>query len=268
MIEADRELIRIGHHRGRAGVRVHPVRAGRKIGQGVAREHTRDARIDRHRQHVARKCRGIQAGALLGCGDWKHLGRPQHLAKSLVLAEVERLAFAVIDVRQHDRTAVGKSEFVAAERRKPARAGNGGVIKVISGVEGRIAHEFKKRTVEAAAPRSGDDVGKAGGAAADFRRHPSRLRLNLLHGIDVEVTEGRSTHLRVADVSAIHGKGRFDASLAVDGKLLGEVGGSVGIRHGARRQQQQLAEVALVEWELADRLARELYPACGLLGGG
>ena len=43
----------------------------------------------------------------------------------------------------------------------------------------------------------------------------------------------------IADVGAVHGEGSLDAALAVDGELLGEVGGAVGVGHGAGGEQQQ-----------------------------
>ena len=106
-------------------------------------------------QRVAGKGRGVQAGAFLGGGDGKYLGRAQHLAKALVLAKVKGFAGAVIDMRKDDGTAVGKAKLVAAEGRKPARIGDGGVVKVVSGVQGRIAQELKEGAVEAAAARIG-----------------------------------------------------------------------------------------------------------------
>jgi len=39
------------------------------------------------------------------------------------------------------------------------------------------------------------------------------------------------------DVGAVHGERGLNAALAVDGKLLGEVGGAVGVRHGAGGEQ-------------------------------
>ena len=66
------------------------------------------------------------------------------------------------------------------------------------------------------------------------------------NGVDVEVGEGGASHFGVAGVGVVHREGGLDAALAVDGKLLGEVGGAVGVGHGAGGEKQQLAEVALV----------------------
>jgi hypothetical protein len=70
--------------------------------------------------------------------------------------------------------------------------------------------------------------------------------LDLLQRVHVKVAERGATHFRVADVGSVHGKRGFDTALAIDGELLGEVGRSIGVGHGAGRQQQQLAEVPLV----------------------
>ena len=214
---------------------------------------------------IAGKGGGVQARAFLFRRHRKYLGRSQHLAKALVLAKVKGLARAVVDAVKDDGAAVGEAKLVAAEGRKPAWIRDRGVVEVVSGVEGRVAHEFEEGAVEAAAPRSGDDIGKAGGAAADLCRHPPGLGLNLLHCVHVEVAERGAAHLGVADVGPVHGKGRFDAALAVDGELLGEVGGPIGVGHGAGRQQQQLAEVTLVQRKLADGLAGEVNAAGSLL---
>ena len=85
------------------------------------------------------------------------------------------------------------------------------------------------------------NIGETGGAAADLGGHPA--------GAGVECSSTASTlklekvaaaHLGIADVGAVHGKGGLNAALAVDGELLREVGGAVGVGHGARGQQQQL----------------------------
>ena len=107
------------------------------------------------------------------------------------------------------------------------------MIEVVARVEGGIAHELKDRSVKSAGPGTRNDVGESGSATADFSRHPPRTRLNLLDRVHIEVGEGGSAHLRIADVGAIHGERRFHAALPVDGELLGKVGGSVGVRHGA-----------------------------------
>ena len=105
------------------------------------------------------------------------------------------------------------------------------------------------------------DVGESGSAAADLGGHPAGAGVDALDRIHVEVGEGGAAHLGIADVGAVHGKGGFNAALAVDGELRGEVGGAVGVGHGAGGQQQQRAEVALVEGQFADGLAGKLFAA-------
>ena len=218
---------------------------------------------------VAGKGRGVEAGALRGRGHGEHLGGSEHLAEALVLAEVEGLAAAVVEVGNDDGAAVGEAELVAAEGRNAAGVGDGGVVEVIAGVEGGVAQELEERAVEAAAAGAGDDVGEAGGAAADLGGHPAGAGLESpATASTLKLEKVAAAHLGIADVGAVHGEGGFDAALAVDGELLREVGGAVGVGHGAGGEQQQLAEVALVERQLADGLAGELLAAGGLLSGG
>ncbi len=70
-----------------------------------------------------------------------------------------------------------------------------------------------------------------------------------------------AAHLGIADVCAVHGERGLNAALAVDGKLLGEVGGAVGVGHGAGGQQKKGAEIAPVQGQLAYRLAGKRFAA-------
>lgn len=132
-----------------------------------------------------------------------------------------------------------------------------------SRIQGGVAQEFKYRAVNRRRSRLGNDLSNSCGAVADLRRHYARERADFLDRVDIEIGERRPAHLRIGRVDTVHGKDCRRAALAVDGKLLREVGGAVGIRHGARSQQQQLAEVALVKWQFRDFLARELFAATG-----
>jgi len=259
MIQAQGKLVCVGHHRRRAGVGVDSVRTNGIVRQWVARQHACHARVDRDHQGVPGKSSYVVTGTLLRGRHRKYLGGSQHLAKALVLAEVKRLAGAVVKTGQDDGAAIGKAELVAAEWGQPAWVGNGGVVKVISGIEGRIAQELKERAVETSAAGPGDDVGKAGASIANGRRHKTRLRLDLFDRVDVEVAEGGTAHLGIADVRTVHGKRCLNPALTVDGELLREVGSAIGIGHGAGSEQQQLAEISLIQGKLTDGVAREGY---------
>ncbi len=50
-------------------------------------------------------------------------------------------------------------------------------------------------------------------------------------------------------------------ALAVHGKLLGEIGGAIGVGHGAGGKQKELTEVAFVERQIGHRLAGQDLPA-------
>ena len=110
-------------------------------------EHRNDGRVHRNSQRVAGKSFGVDALALGRGGNGKHLRCPQHLAKALVLAEIESAVAAVVDSRQHHRAAVGKAEFIAHEGRNAALVGDALVVEIVAGIEGGIAGKFKKTAV-------------------------------------------------------------------------------------------------------------------------
>ena len=114
--------------------------------------------------------------------------------------------------------------------------------------------------------RLGDDVGEAGRSTPDFGGHPPRARANLLHRVHVEVGEGGASHFGIGAVGAVHGEYRRRAALPVHRELLREVGRAAGIGHGTGRQQQQLAEIALVQGHSRDGLGGQLLPAGALAG--
>ncbi len=92
-----------------------------------------------------------------------------------------------------------------------------------------------------------DDVGKASSTAADIGGHPAGAGADFLDSIYVEIGEGGAADFGIADIGAIHGEDGLSATLAVDGELLGEVSGAIGVGHGAGGEQEKLAKIALVE---------------------
>src|ERR1019366_10277713 len=95
----------------------------------------------------------------------------------------------------------------------------------------------------------------------DSSRHPTRTRLQFLNGVYVEVRHDTSTHLRIADVRAIHGKCCLPPALAVDCKLLGEIRRAVRIGHSAGCQEQQSTEVTAVQRKRTHCLAGKCFTA-------
>ena len=96
----------------------------------------------------------------LGRGRHRHhLRGSQHLPESLVLREVESALAAVVNMRNVDRAAIRESELVAPEGRNAPGIRGRGMVEIVARVKGGVAHELKKRAVEAARPRAGDDVG-------------------------------------------------------------------------------------------------------------
>ena len=266
MVEPQRKLVSIGGdlRGGRVGVK--PIGAGGVVRQGVARQDSGYAGINRHREGVSGAVGigdHIDAGALVCRGHGQHLRGAEHLAEALVLGEIKCALLAVVDVRNIDWAAIGESELIAAKGWNPAGVGGRCIVKVVARVEGRVTHKLEDRSVKTAGAGASNDVGVPGSSAANLGRHPAGAGLDLFHRIHVEVAECGTAHLGVADVGAIHAEGSFNAALAIDGKLGCEVGGAVGVGHGAGGQQQQLAEVALVQRQFAHRLAGELLAAGG-----
>ncbi len=116
-------------------------------------------------------------------------------------------------------------------------------------------------------PDARDDVGVAGGAVADLGLHDAGAGFDFLDGVDVEVGEGGAAHFGVGGVDAVHGEDGGGAALAVDGELLREVGGAVGVGHGAGGEQEQFAEVARVQGQAGDLGSGEAFAAAGLRSG-
>ena len=179
----------------------------------------------------------------------------EHLAEALVLTKVVGPVPAVVDSGKDQWAAVGKSEFVAHKGRYSLRVCDIPPVKEVAGIKCRVAHKFKYRSMNLVGAGFGDDVGEPGGAVADLCRHHAGTRLDLLNRVHIEVRESRSAHLRVRSVDAVRGKNRGRAALAVHGKLLGEIGGAIGVGHGAGGKQEELTEVALVKRKIGHRLA-------------
>ena len=98
----------------------------------------------------------------------------------------------------------------------------------------------------------------------DFRRHHSGAGLHSLNRIDIEIGKRRAALFRIARVCAIRGENGGYAALPVDRKLLGEIGGAIGVGHGACGEQQQLAEIALVQREVRDFSTGQSFSAAAL----
>ena len=54
-----------------------------------------------------------------------------------------------------------------------------GVVKVVARVEGRVSDKLEDRPMKSVAAGAGEDVGEAGCASADLRRHPAGTGPNL-----------------------------------------------------------------------------------------
>ena len=182
------------------------------------------------------------------CGrHGNHLRGSKYLAKSLVLAEVESPIPPVINSRKHNRAAIGESKFIAHKGRDAPLSGRIFVIEVIACIERCIAHEFEQAPVHLVRSRLGHHIGKTSRAVSDLGRHHSRISLHLLNRIYIEIGKRRPSQLRIGGVKPIDGENRSRTALAIHCKLLRKIRRPIRISHRARRQQQQLAEVARIE---------------------
>ena len=100
----------------------------------------------------------------------------------------------------------------------------------------------------------------------DLRRHDSGIGLHFLDGIHVEVGKRGAAHFRVGGVEAVQGENSGGAALSVDRELLGKVGGSISVGHGAGGQQQKLAEVTGVQGKARNLSAGKAFSTTGLRG--
>src|SRR5258706_11409264 len=94
------------------------IRAGWVVGEGIAGQHRSNCRIHRYLQRVRAAVRVLHdvLTRSLGCGWYsQNLGRSQHLPESLILHKIERAVSAVIQMRQHDRPAIRKSELISSD---------------------------------------------------------------------------------------------------------------------------------------------------------
>src|ERR1039457_5793888 len=143
MVDPKRKLVGIGSAFGRGCVSTFVVRAGRKIGERVTCQDGGDKGIHRHQQGVSGVGGCVQPQTLGSGGNGHHLGAAKNLAKALVLSKVKGPLAAIVDFGNKHRSAIGKSELVAAERRNSAWISRGGMVKVIASIESRVAHEFE-----------------------------------------------------------------------------------------------------------------------------
>src|SRR6267378_5349057 len=93
------------------------------------------------------------------------------------------------------------------------------------------------------------------------RGHDSGIGLHFLDGVDVKVGKGSAAEFGVGRVRSVDGEDSGGAALAVDGKLLREIGGAVGVRHGAGGKQEELAEVAFIQRQSGDFPGGEMFAA-------
>ena len=147
-----------------------------------------------------------------------------------------------------------------------AFVGDAFVIEIIARIEGGIADEFEEAAVHLVGAGLGDDIGEAGGAVTDLRRHHSGTGLHFLNGVHVEIGKSRAAQLRIGGVEPVEGEDGGSAALSIHRELRGKVGGAVGVGHGAGRQQQQLAEVARVQRQAGNLSAGKTFAAAGLRG--
>ena len=268
MIEAHRELIGIRDDPRRRFVGARAIGAAGIVRQRITREDLGDAWIHGNHQRIAGKSGGVEALALSRGRHRDHLGVTQHLPEALIFREIERTVAAVVPAGNHHRPAIGDAEFIADEGRNALRLRQRLAVEEIARVQRRVPQELERRSVKCVGAGTRHDIGITRGASADFGRHPSGTRVDLFHGIHIEIRERSSAHFGIARIRAIHGEDRRGTALAVDRELLSEIGSTVGIGHGAGGEQQQRAEVALVQGQIGHGFARQFLSSRALAGLG
>ena len=251
MVESQRGLIRSVGDFGRCGKGARAVSAVRIVRQWIAGEQRRDAVVDWngqriHRNRVSGKSHDVDSLPLRLSRHGKYLRGSENLPEALILREIKCLAAAIVDARKEDRAAVGHAELIACKRRETPSVQIALVVKEISRVEGRIADKFEQAAVDLIAAGPRDHVRESRGAVTGVRGHDAGIGLHFLDGIDVEVGKGSSAEFRIGRVRSVDGENSGGAALAVDGKLLREIGGAIGVRHGAGGKEEELAEIAFI----------------------
>lgn len=140
---------------------------------------------------------------------------------------------------------------------------DGAMIEEVARIKRRVTHELEDRAVHLRAAGLGDDVGKTRSPTANLGGHDAGTGVDLLDGIDVKIREGGATQFRIGSIEAVHGKHRGRAALPVHRKLLREVDRPVGVGHGPCGEQEQLAEVSLVQWQPGNLATGKLLAATG-----
>src|SRR6266404_8514215 len=264
MIKPERSLIRSGDNFGRCGVGARTVSAIRIVREGIASKQRCDAAADGNSQSIAGKCGGVDALPLRDGRNREYLGGPENLSEALILREIKCLTTSIVNSWKDDGAAVGETEFIAGKRRETASAQIALVVKVISCVERRIADKFEKAAMDLIATGLRNHVRESSGAVTRVSRHYSGAGLHFLDSVDVEVGKGSAAELGVGGVRSIDGEDSGGATLAIDGELLREIGGAVGVRHGAGGEEKKPAEVAFVEGQAGHFSGGEPFAATGL----
>jgi hypothetical protein len=170
--------------------------------------------------------------------------------------EEEERTVPIPVVRQDHRSADGAAELVHVERGD----GHRGAIEEVFRVEGGVAQEFEKVAVEVAAAALVGDVHGAA-AAPEFGAGNAGLQAELLNGFDGRVQHNSLPVMIFGVIDAIHAVViRTEADTVDDvrrGAPRGRNGQVAGLRlrrHHARRQANQLIEIACVERQVLERL--------------
>ena len=138
------------------------------------------------------------------------------------------------------------------------------MIEKIPRIKRRIAHKFKRAAMHEIRALFGHHVGVTGGSLADLRRHHAGTGLHFMDRVHVEIGKRGPAQFGVRGGGSVHREHGRDAALPVGGKLLREVRRAIGVRHRARRQQQQLAEVALVQGQAGNFFTGKMLAAGAL----
>ncbi len=121
IVQANRKLISIGRYLRGGRVGIHTKCTLREVRQRITGKDIGNRRFDGYGKRIAGKSRRINPDSLLLGRNGEHLSCAEDLTEALILRVVKQLSSAVVNVRDKNRTTIGKSELVPLERRNAAR---------------------------------------------------------------------------------------------------------------------------------------------------
>src|ERR1700733_16073547 len=134
IVQSNRKLISIGRYLRGGSVGIHTKCTLREVRQRITSKDIGDRRIDGYGKRIAWKSRRINSDSLLLGWNGEHLSCALDLPEALILHVVKQFSSAVVNVRDKNRTTIGKSELLPLERRNAARIDGRRVVEGVAGI--------------------------------------------------------------------------------------------------------------------------------------